>query len=143
MVKNTLLVLRKTLLVKFGNKYMGIAFSIFTGILGLAIIGTFIFFMIKRNFIRHNFECPANEWTTIISCFATRGLPRTWEVYYNSENQDIKIEYKEKSFTWIFPNKLKTGILKSPQKFHNSWLSPFYTLKINPNHPIIININRI
>lgn len=77
-------------------------------------------------------ECPAGEWTTIISNFGT-GTPRTFEVAFATSSADgLTGEFEERKYFWIFPQEPVRGPLVPHMKFHRQWINGIYKVRVRP-----------
>ena len=92
-------------------------------------------FAIKR------IECPKNQWTTLISNFAT-GMPASWKIRFTARNGGkVEGSYIEKRWLWIFPQKPVTGELTEQMQFQRYWINAIYSLKICPKIDVSAEID--
>lgn len=83
-------------------------------------------------------KCPKNEWTTIISSFAS-GMPKYWEVTFEADGV-VEGTYLEKRYIWIFPEKPTGGKLQPRMTFHRYWINAIYWVKVFPLIDVVAKI---
>jgi hypothetical protein len=77
-------------------------------------------------------QCPAGEWTTLISNFGS-GYPKTFVVHLeNADGKAIQGEYEEKRALWVFPQPAEKGQLVPQMRFHRKWINAIYKVRIRP-----------
>jgi hypothetical protein len=86
-------------------------------------------------------NCPANQWTTLISNFAA-GMPKTWEITFKTlDGSGVTGLYEEKRALWIFPQQPVRGELREQMQFERYWINAIYSLKIYPATHVIAEID--
>ena len=90
-------------------------------------------------FGKKTIKCPAGEWTTIIrSRFAQ--MPATWDVYLRTEGGDVAGEFEETKSAWIIPGQPTSGQLRERLTFERGYWNTFYSVRILPQTPVIVEI---
>ena len=77
-------------------------------------------------------HCPADSWTRIISHFG-RGYRQTLRVRIQPlEGTEVRGEYRERRYFWIFPETPGSGPLEAEMEFVRYWINGIYRVDIRP-----------
>lgn len=90
-------------------------------------------------FRKKTIMCPAGQWTIIIrSRFAQ--MPAVWDVHLHSEDGEVAGEFEETKSNWVFPGKPVSGQLSERLTFERGYWNTFYSVRIRPRTPVVIEI---
>jgi len=115
-------------------------YAIISGIIGLLLILILGFVLVRGVWVKKTVRCPKDEWTTVISNFAT-AMPKDWNLSFKStDNSPIAGEYREQKYFWLFPKTPQHGTLKEHMTFHRDWVNARYILKVKPTSDLVTSI---
>lgn len=86
-------------------------------------------------------ECPANQWTQIISNAFVQ-MPAVFDVRIRTKSgAPVVGAVGEKASRWIFPGQVKQTPLAARMTFERGYFNTFYSVMIRPTEDCLVEID--